>query len=174
MIRLIAVVALAAVAAFGLTTTVGAKGNKTGKRAGKGKVLKANLKGKAEVPGPGDPDGKGKALVRVNPSKGRVCFRLSWKRIAEPTRAHIHKGPKGVAGPIVVPFFEGTAVKKDCVEGLDETLLRDIRSNPREYYVNVHNADFPAGAIRGQLKRSGKHRGKFKSKSKRRSGSVRG
>lgn len=174
MIRLIAVVALAAVAVLGLTTTVGAKGHKTGEGTGKGKVLKANLKGKAEVPGPGDPDGKGKALVRVKPAKGRVCFRLSWKRIADPTKAHIHKGSRGVAGPVVVTLFDGSAVEKGCVEGLDETLLRDIRAHPREYYVNVHNADFPDGAIRGQLKRSGKHRGKFKAKGKRHSSSVRG
>ena len=159
-IRFIAVLALAAVAAFGVTTTVGAKGKKKGK--GADKALKANLKGKNEVPGPGDPDGKGKAVVRVQPNEGRVCFRLSWKKIAEPNRAHIHVGPKGEAGGIVVTLFEGTPVRKGCVDGLEESLLGQIRSNPRGYYVNVHNADFPAGAIRGQLKRSGKHRGKFK------------
>jgi hypothetical protein len=27
----------------------------------------------------------------------------------------------------------------------------DIRSNPSGFYVNVHNAKFPGGAIRGQF-----------------------
>ena len=156
-IKLVALVAAISMAALGAATTVGAAGSKSGAR--KAKVLKANLRGKAEVPGPGDPDGKGKAAIRINANKGRLCFRLSWRRIAEPNKAHIHLGAKGVAGDIVVTLFDGTPVRRDCVENLNEDLLRQIKRNPRQYYVNVHNADFPAGAIRGQLKRSGRRRG---------------
>jgi hypothetical protein len=86
-------------------------------------------------------------------------------RIEAPTRAHIHDGPRGVAGPIVVTLFEGgtdpdfiplpdsISAVEGCVSGQERALLRDIRDNPREFYVNIHNEDFPAGAIRGQLRR---------------------
>ncbi len=32
----------------------------------------------------------------------------------------------------------------------DQTVA-EILANPSAYYVNVHNAEFPSGAIRGQL-----------------------
>jgi hypothetical protein len=28
---------------------------------------------------------------------------------------------------------------------------KEVSANPGKYYVNVHNADFPGGAVRGQL-----------------------
>ncbi len=161
-IRIAMLLALSALAGLIVTGPVAARG-KHHRHHHKSKVLKANLKGSSEVAGPGDTDGRGKALVRVNPAKGKVCFRLRWKNIAEPpTMAHIHKGAKGVAGDVVVPLFEGTATHKGCVTGLDTAVLKDIKKHPRQYYVNVHNADFPSGAIRGQLKKSGHHRARHR------------
>ena len=98
----------------------------------KSKVLKANLKGANEVPGPGDTDGRGKALVRVNAKAGKVCFRLRWRNIAEPpTKAHIHKGAKGVAGPIVVTAVRRHRRPQGLRQGLDRTALRKISSATR-------------------------------------------
>ena len=149
--------AIVALAAVGMTFT--AVGGAKHRRANHGKLLTANLKGSAEVPGPGDPDGRGKARVRVRPRAGTVCFRLRWRNIADPTAAHIHRGRKGEAGPVVVTLFSGEADSAGCVTGQDADLLREIKRHPPRFYVNVHNAEFPDGAIRGQLKRSGRHRG---------------
>ncbi|CAN5658972.1 hypothetical protein BH24ACT26_BH24ACT26_01140 [soil metagenome] len=136
--------------------------------------LHANLKGENEVPGPGAPGGaSGFATVEVKPQRGMVCFSLRWEDIASPTAAHIHYGGPDVAGPVVVGLFASSAAPdqpptlpdtitgvKGCSdqvvlppEGSDTAtrLLQDIKRNPHEYYVNIHNIDFPAGAIRGQL-----------------------
>ena len=37
-----------------------------------------------------------------------------------------------------------------CVSA-DREEIKEIIQHPEEYYVNVHNADFPLGAVRGQL-----------------------
>ena len=59
----------------------------------------------------------------------------------------------------MVGFFEAPTGLPDtlhavagCVE-VDRDLAEAIAADPRGYYVNVHNAEFPGGAIRGQLRR---------------------
>ncbi len=114
-----------------------------------GRPLTASLTGGAEVPGPGDPDGSGTAKLWLNQGQGRICFSLAWTGIATPTAAHIHRGTSAVSGPVAVGLAVGS--QPSCVTGIDKALIKDIRQNPHNYYVNVHNADFPLGAIRGQL-----------------------
>ena len=117
-----------------------------------GRPLSAVLTGAAEVPGPGDPDGAGTAKLWLNQGQGRICFSLTWKDIATPTAAHIHDGAKGVAGAVVVTLSTGTPFRSmGCATGVAKALIKDIRQNPHDYYVNVHNSTYPGGAIRGQL-----------------------
>lgn len=113
----------------------------------------AVLTGAAEVPGPGDPDGSGEAKVRANPGKSTICYELRVRDIAPATMAHIHVGGPTVAGPVVVNLAPPTnGASSGCV-GVDRSLARDIARNPAGFYVNVHNAEFPPGAVRGQLSR---------------------
>lgn len=113
--------------------------------------LDAKLTGAAEVPGPGDPDGKGKAEVEIKHNYSRLCYELKVSKILPATAAHIHAGAAGVAGPVVVHLAAPTNGKsKGCV-AVDPTLGRAIAENPEAYYVNVHNAAHPGGAVRGQL-----------------------
>jgi hypothetical protein len=121
-----------------------------------GRLFSARLRGEAEVPGPGDPDGTGSARVRLNPKEGEVCFRIQVSNIALPaTAAHIHIGTPNFAGPVVVtlgaPDAEGNS--EGCASDQDPGVLRLIIDNPGVFYVNVHNAEFPAGAVRGHLSR---------------------
>ena len=103
------------------------------------------------VCGIGDPDGTGTATVTLNPGQNRVCWEITVSNVAAPTRGHIHNAPAGTNGGIVVDFFNSTpAPLTGCVDDERATII-DIIQNPQNYYVNIHNADFPGGAIRGQL-----------------------
>ncbi len=116
-----------------------------------GRPLSATLTGAAETPVPGDSDGSGEAFVTLNPGLREVCFQLSVSDIAPATAAHIHKAPEGTPGPVVVGLTSPTdGFSSGCVNA-DFDLILDIIQNPSEYYVNVHNAEFPAGTVRGQL-----------------------
>jgi hypothetical protein len=116
-----------------------------------GRPFTTSLTGAAEVPGPGDPDGSGTAKLTLNQGQREVCFQISVQDIAALTAAHIHEAPAGQAGPIVVDLFQGNPRPSGCVTGVGRALIKDIRQNPDEYYVNVHNEEFPDGAVRGQL-----------------------
>jgi aldose sugar dehydrogenase len=111
------------------------------------------MSGEEEAPGPGDPDGSGMANITINLNKRQVCFALMVSDIGPATAAHIHIAPPGEPGPVVVPLnpppTDGSST--GCANNVDRRLLRNILRNPGAYYVNVHNEEFPAGAIRGQL-----------------------
>lgn len=121
-----------------------------------GRPLSADLNGANEVT-PGDPDGSGTMHLTLNQGQGEVCWDLDVAGIEAPTRAHIHSGPAGVNGGVVVFFFDVVipdpipVAFEGCVDGIDKDLIKEIRQNPENYYINVHNEEYPAGAIRGQL-----------------------
>jgi hypothetical protein len=123
----------------------------SGYLAAGGRPLSTTMTGGEEVPGPGDPDGSGEAFITLNHGSGEVCFQLTVSDIAPATAAHIHEAPAGVAGPIVVGLTPPTGGSSSGCVSADRDLIKDIIQNPVEYYVNVHNAGFPAGAVRGQL-----------------------
>ena len=103
----------------------------------------------------GDPDGIGTALITLNAGLRQVCWSLTAENLQSPaTVSHIHRGPDGVAGPIVLgrtaPGADGTS--SGCASDVDRELIVEILSNAREFYVNVHTVNHPPGAIRAQLK----------------------
>ncbi len=112
-----------------------------------GNSLHAVLTGKVEVP-KGDPDGSGTAEVKISGTS--VCWEIKASKVASLMAAHIHKGGAGVAGPVVVPFGK-TYKGKGCTT-TSADVAAAIKKNPGGYYVNVHNAKYPGGALRGQLR----------------------
>lgn len=64
---------------------------------------------------------------------------------------HIHRGVAGVNGPIVVNFDQTKLNGAQACTPAEPALAREIASTPSGFYVNVHTAQFPGGAVRGQL-----------------------
>lgn len=113
----------------------------------------ATLTGAQEVAG-GDTDGAGKAEISISDEFGQVCWDLNdISNIGPITAAHIHVGAAGTNGPPVFTLRKANeGGYKGCADGSEWTQDR-IAGNPEAFYVNVHTAQYPNGAIRGQLRR---------------------
>jgi CHRD domain len=134
---------------LGLAASVGAQGGNS--------ALFAVMTGAKEVDvqgntGTGDRNGRGSFSATLD---GReLCYGIQVKNINDPVAAHIHRGGKSVAGPVVQELQAPTAgdpgASSACVR-LSRSLARSLKSNPGRFYVNVHTPDLPNGAVRGQL-----------------------
>ena len=147
-VRAAVIAAAAGVLAVVLIGVVGAGAQGGGQES---KALFAVLTGAKEPEG-GDPNGRGSFTAIVDGN--RLCYGLTNRNIEDPAAAHIHRGRTGVAGDIVVPLEQpssGDPGASSACARVARPLSRAILQNPNRYYVNVHTAGFPDGAIRGQL-----------------------
>jgi hypothetical protein len=146
-------IVLGVIAVMGLVLGVAASVDAQG---GGDRALFAVMTGAKEVDSTGahngDRNGRGSFSATLD---GRtLCYGLQTKNIDNPVAAHIHRGGKTVAGPVVQPLVFPTTgdpgSSTECVR-MSRSLARGIANNPGRYYVNVHTAALPNGAIRGQL-----------------------
>jgi hypothetical protein len=105
----------------------------------------------------GDLDAFGAAAV-IFPTGNKVCFAIVANDLTGATVAHIHRGAAGVKGDIVVtlkapsaPSAGDPGASSGCATPVSTNIVGQIKGNPSGFYINVHNAGFPDGAIRGQL-----------------------
>jgi CHRD domain len=128
-----------------------AGGSALGAASSTPKTFTVHMTGPQEVP-KGSPTGTGTFRYQLNPSKGQVCYSLTWSKIGGTALAsHIHKAAKGKSGTVVIPLSNVAPVKHSgCVKAA-KSLILAIQAHPSRYYVNVHTAKYPGGAIRGQL-----------------------
>ena len=117
------------------------------------RMFVAYLYGGNEVPAAGDPDAFGIATV-VLTSTTALCYSIIVRNAAKFTSAHIHSGVAGASGAPAVTFpipAGGVARHSVCLGSIVAATITDIRNNPQNFYVNVHNGAFGGGAARGQL-----------------------
>jgi CHRD domain-containing protein len=141
--------------------------------------IAAPLSGSEEVPAR-ETKARGNATFRLSQDGQSITYRLVASNIENVTMSHIHLGPKGSNGGIVVFLFgpvpadggrtdgvlaEGTITAANLVNALAgqplSALLDEMRAG--NAYVNVHTddgvepantgpGDFPMGEIRGQIR----------------------
>ena len=139
------IITTAALAAAVIGTTAATAREDSGKR------IRVNLEGEVEVPVAGDPDGTGSATIRINPGRGQLCYSLRVSGIQPATAAHIHEAPAGSAGGVVVELNAPTGGSSQGCVAISREEARDVIRDPANYYVNVHNVEYPGGAVRAQL-----------------------
>lgn len=113
-----------------------------------------NMTGAQEVPGPGDPDGLATGTITLDDATGLISWDFVYQDIAAPSMMHIHTGGAGASGSVLVNLGIGTSGGAGTLissMSTSTTTVSMILSDPDGFYVNIHNGDFGAGAVRGQL-----------------------
>ncbi|MFC5149707.1 CHRD domain-containing protein [Streptomyces aureoversilis] len=145
----------------------GEDGDGAGRGSGRASVRQdavsfaGSLDGANEVPAAdgkavGDEDGRALAFLRVQGDE--VAFAFTFRGVATPTAAHLHRGERGENGDVRIPFFakklpDGRSSATGTVKVTDRKLLDALKSGPGGFYFNLHTGEFPGGAVRGQVHR---------------------
>jgi hypothetical protein len=163
--RLLAFTAVGLAAAIAVPTIAFGNARTDSGRAPVSRTFVAELSGNPAATPPSDPDGTGTASFTFEVSapgstalgSANVCWDITYNGIdGTPVAAHIHAGGVGVNGPIVVPApgVSFTNLGPNSTSGCMDTnaaVVEQIMAASSNFYINVHTAAFPGGAIRGQL-----------------------
>jgi hypothetical protein len=114
---------------------------------------RVHMYGNQEVPEKG-PESHADGVFKLDPEAGQICYAYAYDGPGEPTAMHLHKGEKGSAGPVIVDFKIAENGPKACVP-VDKATIDSIAANPAGHYSNIHTAEYPKGAARGQLNPAG-------------------
>jgi hypothetical protein len=131
-------------------------------------IMRTTMTGGEETPNIVLSGAVGTAEIAVDPVNQEITVQLRVFNLPTgSTASHIHIGPKGVSGPVVIDFPIGTGRTGDFT--LNFRVHEGAAFHPRpeigivtfadalqaiaggNAYVNVHTSTFPGGEIRGQL-----------------------
>jgi hypothetical protein len=144
------------------------------RHAGTPRNFRTHASGGEEVP-PNDSRAQGQAIFQLSKDGTEIHYKLIVANIQNVAQAHIHLGPAGVNGPVIVWLYpsgpppmlipgrtqgilaEGVITDASLVGllagGTLEDLLNEMRAE--NTYVNVHTSQFPPGEVRGQIQHGG-------------------
>lgn len=105
----------------------------------------------------GDRDGRGFARLDLDAENERVCYVVSWSRLAgDVTAFHVHNAPSRQDGPHWIDFFNNRHLDGDrgtaagCVHS-ERWKIQRVIDHPSDYYLALHTTAHEKGALRGQL-----------------------
>lgn len=118
---------------------------------GGGRPLEAELSPDNEVPPASASSASGTAQVTLNQGQGEICVDIeSGSYSGTVVAGHIHRGVAGTNGGVEVNLGVNSGDFSACVS-VPKDLVKEIRQNPADFYVNIHTTAFPGGEVRGQL-----------------------
>jgi hypothetical protein len=122
-------------------------------------TLVASLNG-SNIPSDGDPGGSGSFSLALDSVLSQACFVLdvTLTDLAgdPPTAVDIHDSSTGDPGDVVLALasgVDGAGHASGCVAA-SEPLVSAMLATPNNYYVDVHSAGYPGGAVRGWIEYS--------------------
>jgi CHRD domain len=121
----------------------------TASESGGGGGVKVKLSGDEEVP-PVKTTASGTGSFVIAPDKS-VSGSITTTGV-DGTAAHIHDGPAGKNGPVIVPLTKGANNTWSVAPGAKLTDSQYESYKAGNLYVNVHSAANKGGEIRAQLK----------------------
>lgn len=96
--------------------------------------------------------GSGNFTGVLDPATNELCYILNAAGVDQPTAAHIHAGGPDESGPPVVPLENPEDGASGACTAIEPDVAQAMVANPGGYYINVHNAAYPDGVVRAQLK----------------------
>jgi hypothetical protein len=110
----------------------------------------------------GDPDGSGVAVLRFDSDANVVCYTMVVRNIDAPMEPAAGIGSAHIHGPLPSPGIwiglsadfqtagASTHIARNCVSA-SSAAIDAVLANPELFYINVHNMQFPGGAVQGGL-----------------------
>ena len=113
--------------------------------------FRAVLNGDNVPGGAADTDGWGRARIGLHHIRNELCTDLEVRSIGAVTSVEVYRGRAGEAGePVSRIERPDDNDSWDCKQ-IGAALMQEIETNPSNFYVEVRTAEFPNGAIRGQI-----------------------
>jgi hypothetical protein len=115
---------------------------------GGGQTVHVDLGGGQEVP-PESVEGTGTGTFVID-SDGSVSGSVTTTDV-EGVAAHIHEGPIGKNGPVIIPLVKTAPNVWSVPKGAKLTDAQMAAFKKGDLYVNVHTAAHRGGEVRGQI-----------------------